>query len=332
MRFLILSLLALTALPAFSAPTTPTNVRAVATGSTTVTVSWDASTGATGYRVFRDADTVGTFTTLTTLNVTGLTPSTTYAFSVSAINADVIPESSPSSPVNVTTQAGTSGPSAPTGLTGTSPTSTTVVLNWDDVPGAIEYTVYRDGEEVGTPSASAFTDTGLTANTNYEYTVDVITDEGFSDESPAISVTTIGDGSAKQAAWARAFRKVDANNDGAVSWDEFLIAKGGRLAWVVVRNRFINSDKDRDEILTLAEFADALGGRKYFAPSRLGQFLLADLDEDDLLDVDEYALTLSSRASSKKVERSFDKKNRDDGEYLSQVEFGIRGGTSEDDF
>ena len=330
MRFLILSLLALTALPAFSAPSIPANVQAVATGSSTVTVTWDASFGATGYRVYRDADTVGTFTTLTTLNVTGLAPSTVYAFTVSAV--DISGESSPSNPVSVTTQAGTSGPSAPTGLTGTSPTSTTVVLNWDDVPGAIEYTVYRDGEEVGTPTASAFTDTGLSPSTNYEYTVDVITDEGFSDESAAISVTTIGDGSAKQAAWARAFRKVDADNDGAVSWEEFLIAKGGRLAWVVVRNRFINSDKDRDESLTLAEFADALGGRKYFAPSRLGQFQLADLDEDDLLDVDEYALTLSSRASSRKVERSFDKKDKDNSEYLSQVEFGIRGGTSEDDF
>jgi hypothetical protein len=214
-------------------------------------------------------------------------------------------------------------------LTATSPTSSTVIVNWNDVSGATGYTVYRDGEEVATPTASTFTDTGLTPNTEYEYTVEATTAGGTSAESAAVSVTTRAAGDAKQDAWSRAFRKDDANLDGEISWDEYLIAKGGRLSWVIVRNRFVNSDKDADEFLSLAEYANALGGRKYFPPSRLGVFYLADIDESGLLDPDEFALTASARAKPAAVMKAFDKRDRNDSGLLSEQEYGIRRGLAE---
>jgi poly(3-hydroxybutyrate) depolymerase len=81
-------------------------------------------------------------------------------------------------------------PSTPTGLTVGAVTNTTVALSWTATSGASSYTVYRDGVSVGTPTTNAFTDTGLTANTDYTYTVSATNVKGTSPQSSSVSATT----------------------------------------------------------------------------------------------------------------------------------------------
>jgi chitodextrinase len=88
----------------------------------------------------------------------------------------------------------TAPPTVPTGLSATNVTTTNVTLDWtastDDV-GVTGYNIYRGGTKVGTSTSTAYTDTGLTANTAYSYTVSAYDAAGLtSAQSTAQSVTT----------------------------------------------------------------------------------------------------------------------------------------------
>jgi len=85
----------------------------------------------------------------------------------------------------------------PTGLTSPSKTSTSVALSWaastDNAGGSgmAGYTVYRNGVQVGTPTGTTYTATGLTASTAYSFTVRARDVAGnISAASAALSVTT----------------------------------------------------------------------------------------------------------------------------------------------
>src|SRR6185312_3988442 len=68
----------------------------------------------------------------------------------------------------------TTAPSTPTNLKVTGTTSSSASLSWSpstDNVGVSGYRVYRNGTQVGTASGTTFTDTGLSASTNYTYTV-----------------------------------------------------------------------------------------------------------------------------------------------------------------
>ncbi|GHJ42852.1 hypothetical protein Cs7R123_01940 [Catellatospora sp. TT07R-123] len=78
--------------------------------------------------------------------------------------------------VTVGTSGGgdTTAPSVPAGLTSTGQTSSSVSLSWSastDNVGVTGYEVFRGSTLVGSPTATSFTDTGLTASTSYSYTV-----------------------------------------------------------------------------------------------------------------------------------------------------------------
>ena len=66
------------------------------------------------------------------------------------------------------------GPTTPTGLTATVVSPTQIDLAWmpstDDV-GVTGYVVRRGGVQVASPTGTSYSDTGLTANTTYSYTV-----------------------------------------------------------------------------------------------------------------------------------------------------------------
>jgi hypothetical protein len=327
MRFLISLLLALSALPLFAAPQPPTNLTAVATANKTITLTWTASLGATGYLVYREPDTttpiatLGAVTTYIDSSPT-LVVGTTYTYRVSAVNvADSPAESALSAPASATV-IGT--PSPPTGLRVTSVTSTSVSLAWNSVSGAIEYSVYRDGDLVSDVTTTTFTDSGLELSTSYAYVVTVTTAGGTSEDSTSVTARTFGDGSEKLAAFAPRFRQIDIDADGELSLDEYVQGHGARLAWVVVKHRFDYSDTDLSDGLSLEEYAKALGGRKFFAPSKPRQFFLADLDGDEALDQAEYALTRPSRTSPAKIARAFAKLDKDESLDLTPPEMGIR--------
>lgn len=73
-------------------------------------------------------------------------------------------------------------PDPVTGLTATAMSSSQIDLSWDPVDGAAKYNIYRDGiiapiaqiDQTDPPSAMSYSDTGLSASTEYTYTVSAV--------------------------------------------------------------------------------------------------------------------------------------------------------------
>ncbi len=87
-------------------------------------------------------------------------------------------------------------PSAPVNLAATGVTSSTVSLSWSaSVAGTYPiagYKIYRGGLQVGTTSATSYTDSGLQASTTYSYGVAAYDSQGdISNESNVVTVTTL---------------------------------------------------------------------------------------------------------------------------------------------
>ena len=179
-------------------PSAPTNLTSPSKTSTSASLAWTASTdnvGVTGYQVFRGATLVGT-STGTTATVAGLAPASTYSFTVRATDA-AGNLSVASSALLVTTDAAstdTTPPSTPTNLGSLLKTSTSISLAWTaamDNVGVTAYQVFRGATQVGMPTGTTFTDTGLTAATTYSYTVKAVDAAGnVSAASAPLSVTT----------------------------------------------------------------------------------------------------------------------------------------------
>ena len=71
-------------------------------------------------------------------------------------------------------QIDTTAPSTPTGLVGTAVNASQVNLSWTastDNAGVTGYEIFRNGTLVGTSATNSYSDTGLTASTQYAYTV-----------------------------------------------------------------------------------------------------------------------------------------------------------------
>ncbi|MDI1465156.1 RICIN domain-containing protein [Catellatospora sp. KI3] len=92
----------------------------------------------------------------------------------------------------------TQAPSVPGGLSAGGTTSTSTTLNWaasTDNVGVTGYLVFRNGVQVGTPTGTSFTDTGLSAATSYAYTVKARDAAGNqSAAAAALTVTTSSGG------------------------------------------------------------------------------------------------------------------------------------------
>jgi hypothetical protein len=88
----------------------------------------------------------------------------------------------------------TTPPSVPAGLAATATSGTSVGLTWNastDNVGVASYTVFRNGSSIGTPTATSFTDTGVSPSTTYTYTVNAKDSAGnTSAQSAPVSVTT----------------------------------------------------------------------------------------------------------------------------------------------
>jgi glucan 1,4-alpha-glucosidase len=81
-------------------------------------------------------------------------------------------------------------PAPPTNLAVTGTKSSTVSLSWSASTGAGGYKILRNGTQVGTTTATTYTDTGLTASTTYSYTVEAYNGAGTSAASSAVSAKT----------------------------------------------------------------------------------------------------------------------------------------------
>ncbi|GGS19917.1 chitinase [Streptomyces humidus] len=97
-----------------------------------------------------------------------------------------------------TTVPGDAAPSAPGTPTASGVTDTSVKLAWPaatDDKGVKNYDVLRDGAKVATVTTTSYTDTGLTAGTDYSYTVQARdTADQTGPASGAVAVRTTGGG------------------------------------------------------------------------------------------------------------------------------------------
>lgn len=93
-----------------------------------------------------------------------------------------------------TTGGDATPPAVPTGLSVTGTTSSSVSLSWapsTDNVAVTGYQVFRNGTQVGSPTGTTFTDTGLTPGTAYSYQVLAFdAAANFSAKSTAVSATT----------------------------------------------------------------------------------------------------------------------------------------------
>jgi chitodextrinase len=192
-------------------PTAPTNLTATAVSGSQINLTWTASTdnvGVTGYMVERCKGTgCGTFAqigtpTATTFNDTGLAANTSYSYRIRATDA-AGNLSGYSTVASATTQnPDTQPPTAPTNLSATAATASQINLSWTastDNVGVTGYLIERcQGTgcatfvQIGSPSGTTYSDTGLTQSTSYSYRVRATDAAGnFSSYSNLASATTL---------------------------------------------------------------------------------------------------------------------------------------------
>ncbi|MGV9362241.1 PQQ-dependent sugar dehydrogenase [Amycolatopsis sp. NPDC003731] len=162
-------------------PTTPANPRTTNLTCATVTFSWSASSDDTGvafYDIFHDGQLMTSVPGTALSAELTVAPGATWGLYVNARDAaGNVSQASPTVTITVPQcQADTEPPSTPTGVTATA-SGTTVTVRWSpatDNVGVTGYEVLRDGTVAGSTSGSAttsFTDSGLAANTRYQYQV-----------------------------------------------------------------------------------------------------------------------------------------------------------------
>jgi fibronectin type 3 domain-containing protein len=84
----------------------------------------------------------------------------------------------------------TDPPVTPDAPEATAVNSGQVDLSWDAVPDANGYRLYRDGNQIVEQTGTTYSDTGLTGDTTYTYTLRAFNNAGESDASTATLVTT----------------------------------------------------------------------------------------------------------------------------------------------
>ena len=184
------------ATPASPAPAAPTGLAATP-GNAQVTLAWTASTNAASYHVKRATATGGPYTqianpTATNYTDTSVANGTKYFYVVSAVNTSG--ESANSTEASATPTAVVQIPPVPTGLTATAGNAQ-IILAWTASTGAASYRVKRATTsggpytQIANPTATTYTDTGLTNGTPYYYVVSAVNSAGESANSSQASAT-----------------------------------------------------------------------------------------------------------------------------------------------
>ncbi|MFI5303712.1 MAG: fibronectin type III domain-containing protein [Nitrospiria bacterium] len=191
-------------------PTNPSGLTAT-DAVTSVSLTWTASTDNSGsiasYQVWRATGSntcanppVAPFaqvgnSIVNSFIVNGLSPSTTYSFCVLALDSSNN-RSGPSNSLTTATLADTQAPTTPTSFTATPVSETQINLSWApsiDNVGVAGYQISRiPGPVLIAASTTTYSDTGLSAWTNYTYTIRAYDGSGnYSLPSSPVSATTL---------------------------------------------------------------------------------------------------------------------------------------------
>jgi chitinase len=160
-----------------TAPSAPGAPMSTGVTSTSISLSWDAATddkGVKNYDVLRDGTVVGTVSD-TSFTDTGLTADTEYRYSVKARDtADQLGPASTATTIRTAAGGADEPPSAPGTPQVSEVMDTSVKLSWTaatDDKGVKNYDVYRGTVRQATVTGTTATITGLTAGTDYTFTV-----------------------------------------------------------------------------------------------------------------------------------------------------------------
>jgi len=162
-------------------PDAPDGVIVSAGSASQITIHWNESSilsglGLGGYDVYRNGVRIAT-TSATTYQDNGLSPSTQYCYTIVAF--DVLGnDSDPSAQTCAVTQSGidATAPWVPSGLLVLANSASQVTLYWNastDMGGSglAGYRIYRNGVLIGSTASMTYTDTGLSAGTQYCYSI-----------------------------------------------------------------------------------------------------------------------------------------------------------------
>src|SRR5579871_6899711 len=195
-------------------PATPAGLTAKGVSATQINLTWGGVKGAVSYRVLRATVSGGPYTrvglpTTSTFADSGLSVGTTFYYVVQALTSTGI-----ASARSVEVSAPTF-PAAPTGVNATPASSSEIDLTWNAATSATSYTVERATTSggpystVGSPTATAFADKGLTPNTTYFYVVAAVDSSGTSTVSAEVSALTAPSSPSGLAATAASKSQID---------------------------------------------------------------------------------------------------------------------------
>jgi chitodextrinase len=178
-----------------SPPTSPISLIQGATTATSISLLWSASldnVGVAGYELFRNGNKVGT-TTATSYTFPNLSCGTSYALAVDAF--DAAGNHSQSAVVQASTSPcpDTTPPTIPALPTQTGSTATSISLLWSaslDNVGVAGYELFRNGNKVGTTTATSYTFPNLSCGTSYALAVDAFDAAGNRSQSAVVQAST----------------------------------------------------------------------------------------------------------------------------------------------
>ena len=150
-------------------PAVPTGLTVRATLPTQIDLSWTASAGASQYKIYRNGVLLAA-TTGTVYSDTAVAANTQYAYTITAIDTTGS-ESSPSGQTDQTVV--NTGLTVPSGVTVTVNSATQITLSWANSGGGLVngYKIYKNGTLLGAVTSLSIVDGGLTANTQYCYSI-----------------------------------------------------------------------------------------------------------------------------------------------------------------
>lgn len=163
-------------------PPIPSNFRLSSSTEATATLAWSAVDGATGYKLYRDGILIATLTGTSYTDT--IQPFTSYIYTLTAYN-----DSGESDPASISVQI-IIPPETPSNFRASSASMTAISLAWDAVTGADSYQLKRNGSVIYSGEGTSYTDSGLTAETAYTYTLSAVNTTGSSVETMLGATTT----------------------------------------------------------------------------------------------------------------------------------------------